>query len=66
MPDGGLWFPSSVQYGDTFALVGGEASDQILVFDPDQESWITVDDTLSGAKYHAAAFLVDQDLFPDC
>ena len=61
---------ASVQFGDTFLLVGGRqnvfpfsASDQIWQFNPDpsDESWVLRPETLKSAKYHTAAFLVPND-----
>ena len=57
---------SSVQYGDTFALVGGLGSDRVLPYDPVQEGWTPVDGLLSEQKSEPIAFLVSEDIFPEC
>ena len=65
LPDSGLSYVSSVQYGNTFALIGG-GSDKVFVYDAENEAWIVVDDTISQPKVETTAFLVDGNLFPEC
>jgi hypothetical protein len=63
---GDLCFGASVQYENTFLVVGGgnvisgEEPD-IYKYDPDNESWITLAENLKNGRERFAAFLVPND-----
>ena len=60
---------ASVQYGNTFALVGGYYGayyDTIQVFDPDTLTFTLLDERLTVGRRSAAAILVNKEMFPDC
>ena len=59
-------YTADVQYGNTFALVGGEVVDSIYLFNPDELSWSLVDDRLSVAREDVVPILVSEDIFPAC
>ena len=57
---------TTVPFGDTFLIVGGDnydtASDQILQFDPDTESWIVREERLEqGRSAHFAMWVNKAD-----
>ena len=59
---------SSVQYGDTVALIGGYStgvgsSDRIYLYQPDTNQWILSEESLNQARYYLTAFLVDESIF---
>ena len=64
--------PASVQYGATFALVGGSRTgstgykDTIQIFNPDDLTFSLVEDTLTVPRRGSAVILVNEDLFPEC
>jgi N-acetylneuraminic acid mutarotase len=65
-PGGELVLGSSVQYGDTFLIVGGfavagEWLDTIYVYDAEAESWELTDETLAVPRFYFAALLVPDD-----
>ena len=60
----GVTDASSVQFGDTFLVVGGkDANDEILdsifEYDPENEEWIEREEKLTVARRDLAAVLVD-------
>ncbi len=65
LPDGGLAYASSVQYGNTFALVGG-GSDQVHLYDAENEAWIVVGERIKDPLVDTTGILVSEDLFPEC
>ncbi len=67
----GVWYAASVQYGETFAVLGIESErgevDAIYTFDGATDSWVELEgETLSEPKRSTAAFLVDHTIFPAC
>ena len=69
-----LYRPASVPYRKTLLLVGGEcfsacqphsASDEILEYEPDSESWITREEKMTTGRYTFGAALVE-DIIVNC
>ena len=59
-----------VQYGDTFLIVGGhdgdmysDTSDEILQFNPDDETWLVREERLSSPRAGAYVAFVDSDMY---
>ncbi len=60
----------SVQYGNTFAIVGGyhngAEKDTVYLYNPETEVFDLLEARLSRPKMYATAFLVSEDIFPGC
>ena len=64
-----LYGMGSVQYGNTFALVGGFYSgykDTTYVYNPTSGLFDLLEDRLSSPRVYVTAFLVNEDIFPEC
>ena len=66
-----LYGQASVDYGDTFLMVGGRCStqctpdgerDEILEFDPDKEEWIVRSEKMAVQRRFQAALLVGDNV----
>ncbi len=62
---------TSVQYGDTFLVVGGHDEtaadrDAVYAFDPQTENWTLMPERMSGPKHGVAAVLVGPGDFLRC
>ncbi len=59
-----------VQWGNTFALVGGwdgnDWYDTVYLFDPAAKDWVLLEEQLSRPRGFVTAFLVDENIFPEC
>ncbi len=60
----------TIQYEDTFALVGGQFAsiyeDVIYVYNPETDQFDLLDERLATGRSQAAAFLVNEEIFPRC
>ena len=66
----GFYLGSSVQFGDTFAILGGrdvngDLEDNVCVYHPGNDTWSQVAE-LSEPKKFTAALRIDKELVPDC
>ncbi len=65
-----LAFMGSVQYGNTFALIGGyfsgQLTDTVYLYNPLTEQFDMLDERLTVAKSEVTTFLVSEDIFPEC
>ena len=61
---------SAVPYGDSFAVVGGEANgnatDLIYVYNPVREDWFLHKSRLARKMNRVVAFPVPKRAFPEC
>ncbi len=64
---------TSVQYGDTFAIIGGygylpnpHQHDTVYVYEPATDSWRLIPKRLTQKKWSMGAFTVDKSIFPEC
>lgn len=55
-------YPSHVQFGNTFLVVGGTDSDAIYEFEPDSETWITRTERLSSEKKGFTTMMVSENV----
>ena len=64
-----MWSATSVQYGETFALIGGNFASNwtnaVQLFDPETMTFTLLDETLSEPRRAVAAMLVDESK-PEC
>ncbi len=61
----------SVPFGNSFAVIGGRASsttilDTVFAYEPADQSWTRVNQTLTSNRFNAAAFLVPLSSLPTC
>ena len=65
-----LGYMGSVQYGDTFAIVGGASDglhrDTVYLYNPATEEFDLLDERLSVGKTYTTAFIVSKGIFPEC
>jgi N-acetylneuraminic acid mutarotase len=59
---------TSVPFGDTFLLVGGETTNgsklsTIYRYNPEDDSWTLLDSRMKEGKRNVIAMLVDRELF---
>ena len=61
---------ASVQYKDTFLLVGGKTTaadlDSIYMYEPDTDTWKQLEERLPEAKNDAVAMSVSPSMFTEC
>ena len=61
---------ASVQYKDTFLLVGGKTSgadlDTIYMYEPDTDTWRELEERLPEAKNDPVAMTVSRSMFTEC
>ena len=61
---------ASVQYKDTFLLVGGKTTnadlDAIFMYEPDTDTWVELEERLPEAKNDVVAVTVSRSMFAEC
>ena len=61
---------ASVQYKDTFLLVGGKTGgadlDTTYMYEPDTDSWRELEERLPEAKNDPVAMIVSRSMFTEC
>ncbi len=70
MPEA-LYHVGSVQYGDTFAIVGGQKvtlgySDAVYLYNTATEEFDLLDERLSEPKGYVTTIIVNKEIFPEC
>ncbi len=63
-----MYYPNSVQYADTFFLLGGQIedkkdSDAIYRYEPETGHWSLIPYRMSSPAWRFAAFAVNRDAF---
>ncbi len=62
-----IYHADTVQYGDTFLMVGGEVDkDTIYEYDRGTSNWILHAERLDTERVHHTVSVVDRSIFPDC